>query len=47
MAEAGKKFKEDIFSLTEQEIELLLEIVRSHAASFQFEGKEWESVKSS
>ena len=42
-----KKVKEEMFSWTEQEIELLLETVRSHAASSQFEGKEWESVKSS
>ena len=38
MAGAGMKVR--------KEIELLLEIMRSHAASSQFKGKDWESVKS-
>ena len=37
---------EDIFTWTDQEIELLLETVKAYSSQCSYEGKDWESIKS-
>ena len=41
----GSKAKEDNFSWTDGEIELLLECIKVYAATCRFEGLHWEGIR--
>ena len=43
---AHKEDRDDAFGWTDAEVELLLEAVKVFANQCQFEGKDWESIKS-
>ena len=45
-AKSSCKGKEETFTWTDSEVELLLECVKSFAADCRFEGKDWEGIKS-